>query len=181
MSADVAKFLTGKDATPVLTRLREEPKVETVPGATEAEAPEEGEKAEALAPETKPDGITRIKLRDRAEKNLTDQDLRKLIWERNFFNRKLNPEGDFPNAFVDNGDGTVTDKVTGLMWQKAGSASEMIFDAAAKYTQELNSSRYGGYGDWRLPTMEELCSLLEGTPNQPGKLLDKLFDFTQGG
>ena len=156
------------------------------PGSTDAvrsQAPQEGkstqERVAAIPAETKPVVIERIKLRDRAEKNFSDQDLQKMIKERNFFNRQFNPGGNFPNDFVDNGDGTVTDKVTWLMWQKGGSSSEMIFDAAAKYTQELNSSRYGSYGDWRLPTMEELCSLLEGTPNKNGKFIDNLFDFRQ--
>jgi hypothetical protein len=65
------------------------------------------------------------------------------------------------------------------MWQKGGSLSEMTFDEAVKYTKELNSSRISGYGDWRLPTMEELCSLLEADPNKNGKFIDSLFDSTQ--
>jgi hypothetical protein len=127
----------------------------------------------------KPEVLDRIKLRDKAENNFSDSDLQKMIKERNFFNSRSNPEGDFPNSFVDNGDGTVTDKVTGLMWQKGGSVSEMKFDAATKYVEELNSSRFGGYSDWRLPTMEELCSLLEGTPNSSEKFMDNLFDPAQ--
>ena len=127
----------------------------------------------------KPEVTERIKLRDKAEKNFSDADLQKMIKERNFFNKKFNPEGEFPNSLVDNGDGTVTDKVTGLMWQKAGSPSDMKFDSAVKYVEELNSSRFGGNGDWRLPTMEELCSLLEATPNESGKFMDNLFDPAQ--
>jgi hypothetical protein len=128
----------------------------------------------------KPEVAERIKLRDKAEKNLSDADLQKMIKERNFFNKKFNPEGNFPTSFVDNGDGTITDKVTGLMWQKGGSPSDMKFDAAAKYVEELNSSRLGGYSDWRLPTMEELYSLLEATPNEAGKFMDNLFEPAQG-
>ena len=127
----------------------------------------------------KPEVAERIKLRDKAEKNLSDADLQKMIKERNFFNKKFNTGGNFPNAFVDNGDGTVTDKVTGLMWQKAGSPSDMKFDSAVKYVEELNSSRFGGYGDWRLPTMEELYSLMEETPNENRKFMDNLFDPAQ--
>lgn len=130
--------------------------------------------------ETKPEVTERIKLRAKAEPNFNDQDLQKMLKERHFFNRQYNLEGKFPNAFSDNGDGTVTDKVTGLMWQKAGSPSEMTFNVAGNYVQELNSSRFGGYGDWRLPTMEELCSLLEGTPNKSGKFIDDVFDPVQG-
>jgi len=141
--------------------------------------PVEEPKVAAVPPKTKTEVIERIKLRDRAEKNFSDQDLQKMIRDRNFFNRQYNPGGNFPSAFLDNGDGTITDKVTGLMWQKGGSPSEMTFYAAGKYVQELNSSQFGGYGDWRLPTMEELCSLLEGTPNKSGKFMDNLFDPIQ--
>jgi hypothetical protein len=177
LAASVAKFLTDKDATPNSKRPGEEPKVAAVPPEPPAKPPEEEPNVADVAPEPKPEEvIEKIKLRDKAERNFSDQDLQKMIWKRNFFNRQFNPEGNFPNAFVDNGDGTVTDKVTGLMWQKAGSPSEMTFDAAGKYVGELNSSRLGGYGDWRLPTMEELCSLLERTPNKSGKFIDSLFD-----
>lgn len=136
-------------------------------------------KVASVPPETKPEVIDRIKLRDRAEKNFNDQDLQNMIKERNFFNRQYNPGGSFPNAFVDNGDGTITDKVTGLMWQKGGSPSELPFNEAGKYLEELNLSRFAGYGDWRLPNMEELCSLLEGTPNKSGKFMDNFFDPKQ--
>jgi Protein of unknown function (DUF1566) len=137
------------------------------------------ERVAAVPAGPKPEVTERIKLRDKAEKNFSDADLQKMIKERNFFNKKFNPEGNFPNDLVDNGNGTITDKVTGLVWQKAGSPSEMKFDAAAKYVEELNSGRFGGYSDWRLPTMEELCSLLEANPEQNGKFMDNLFDPTR--
>ena len=151
--------------------------VAVLPGV---KVPVEEPKVAAVPPEAKPEVPERIKLRDKAEKNFSDQDLRNMIKEYNFFNSQLNPGGRFPNAFVDNGDGTITDKVTGLMWQKAGSATDMTFDKALNHVQELNSSRISGYGDWRLPTMEELCSLLEATPNKAGKFIDNLFDPLQG-
>lgn len=176
LSANVAAFLTGKDATPISKRPEEDAEEPPPSPATDSKAPEKEPKAEAGAPEIKPEVMKRFKLRDRPEKNLHEQDIQKMIWERNFFNNQCNPGGSFPNAFVDNGDGTITDKVTGLMWQKAGSPAELAFDAAGKYVQELNSNRFGGHGDWRLPTLEELCSLLEGTQNQSGKFMDKLFD-----
>jgi hypothetical protein len=137
------------------------------------------ERVAAVPAGPKPEVTERIKLRDKAEKNFSDSDLQKMIKERNFFNKKSNPEGNFPNDLVDNGNGTVTDKVTGLVWQKGGSPSDMKFDAATKYVDELNSSRFGGHGDWRLPTMEELYSLMEGTPNNSEKFMDNLFDPAQ--
>ncbi|MCE1197635.1 MAG: DUF1566 domain-containing protein [Marinilabiliales bacterium] len=58
-------------------------------------------------------------------------------------------------SFVDHGDGTVTDGVTGLMWQKQD-GGEMTFDRAAAYVRSL---ALGGYRDWRLPTARELFDI----------------------
>ncbi len=54
---------------------------------------------------------------------------------------------------VDNGDGTVTDLITGLMWVKApfelpGNSDGMRWDEAVTFCSNLN---YAGYDDWRLP------------------------------
>jgi hypothetical protein len=59
-----------------------------------------------------------------------------------------------PN-FIDNGDGTVTDQNTGLMWQKED-GGEMTFENAASYCKSLT---LGGRNDWRLPNSHELFGL----------------------
>jgi len=56
--------------------------------------------------------------------------------------------------FTDNGDGTVTDSSTGLMWQQA-SSSIKTWEQALTYCEGLN---LGGHTDWRLPTIKELKS-----------------------
>ncbi|MDM8522796.1 DUF1566 domain-containing protein [Desulfococcaceae bacterium HSG8] len=45
------------------------------------------------------------------------------------------------------------------MWQQ--SDSRMNFEEAQAYIDDLSSRRFAGYNDWRLPTLEELESLLE--------------------
>lgn len=60
-------------------------------------------------------------------------------------------------SFQDNGDGTVMDLNTGLMWKKDES-TEMNWEEAMKYCQELNLA---GHNDWRLPTIRELGTLLD--------------------
>ena len=60
-----------------------------------------------------------------------------------------------PPAYADDGDGTVTDRVTGLMWQQRD-GGEMTFADAAIYCQSLD---LGGRHDWRLPSTLELFSL----------------------
>ncbi len=70
-----------------------------------------------------------------------------------------------PN-YADNGDGTVTDMVTGLMWvQTCDMDGDGDIDASDKKTsaQSLSgaaSFNLGGYNDWRLPTIKELYSLI---------------------
>jgi hypothetical protein len=63
-----------------------------------------------------------------------------------------------PESYQDNGDGTVTDNTTGLMWQQAVPAQELSWSVAAGYCPSLT---LGGHNDWRLPTVIELMSLLD--------------------
>jgi hypothetical protein len=79
-----------------------------------------------------------------------------------FYDREWNPNGSFDNDFVDNGDGTVTDRVTDLIWQKDGSPKPLTLKRATYYIGSLNDKRFMGYSDWRLPTIEELASLITG-------------------
>jgi formylglycine-generating enzyme required for sulfatase activity len=60
-----------------------------------------------------------------------------------------------PQSFTENGDGTITDNITGLMWQKTD-GGEMIVENAALYCKNLT---LGNYKDWRLPTGLELFSI----------------------
>lgn len=60
-------------------------------------------------------------------------------------------------AFTDNGDGTITDHTTGLMWKKDESG-ELNFKDALAYCRDL---RLGGYDDWRLPNIREIATLID--------------------
>lgn len=68
-----------------------------------------------------------------------------------------NPHYGF-NLLVDNGDGTVTDQATGLMWQKEDSKTGLDWKSAFEYARDLELA---GHSDWRLPTVKELQSLVE--------------------
>jgi len=106
-------------------------------------------------------------------------DIKKMIKKRNFFVKDLNEKGDFPNDFVDNADGTITDRTTGLMWEKGGFSSTLYYWKAEKYVSSLNKEKFLGYDDWRIPTLEELCSLLEQKVNERGQHISSLFKDTQ--
>ena len=62
------------------------------------------------------------------------------------------------NDFVDNGDGTVTDNATGLMWSQMDSGEGMSWEEALAYAE---SSELAGYDDWRLPNIKELQSIAD--------------------
>ena len=59
-------------------------------------------------------------------------------------------------VYIDNGDGTVTDTITGLMWQQRD-GGEMTVENAIIYCDTLT---LGNYSDWRLPDCHELFSIL---------------------
>ena len=65
------------------------------------------------------------------------------------------------NDFEDNGDGTITDKATGLMWERDGSAEGMNWEEALARAQDKNAETHLGHDDWRLPDAKELQSLLD--------------------
>ena len=60
-------------------------------------------------------------------------------------------------SYLDNGNGTVTDLNTGLMWQQALPPEKMSWDSAVA---GADTCGIGGYDDWRLPTIKELYSLI---------------------
>ncbi len=62
------------------------------------------------------------------------------------------------NRFIDNGNGTVTDTSTGFMWEQSLEISRIKWDDARKYASELT---IGGHVDWRLPTIDELLTLID--------------------
>ena len=65
------------------------------------------------------------------------------------------------NDFRDNGDGTVTDRATGLMWQQADSGNCMNWQEALAWVQKKNAENYLGHNDWRLPDAKELQSIVD--------------------
>jgi len=60
--------------------------------------------------------------------------------------------------FRDNGDGTVTDNMTDLQWQREDDGVKRDYKHAERYVRQLN---LGGHRDWHLPEKEELTDLAE--------------------
>ena len=55
---------------------------------------------------------------------------------------------------------TVLDRATGLVWQRQGRRYPATFVGAHRYVEQLNDQNFNGCRDWRLPTVNELLSLL---------------------
>jgi hypothetical protein len=61
-------------------------------------------------------------------------------------------------SYADNGDGTVTDNVTGLMWQQTVPTGTYTWAQALAYCPTLTLANHG---DWRLPSRIELVSIVD--------------------
>jgi hypothetical protein len=64
------------------------------------------------------------------------------------------------NDFTDNGDGTVSDNATGLMWQQNDDGNTRDWEDALSYSENLT---LGEHSDWRLPNAKELQSIVDYT------------------
>jgi hypothetical protein len=86
------------------------------------------------------------------------------------------------NHLRDTGDGTVSDRATGLMWSKAGSGRGMSWPDALAWVAQKNSESFLGHDDWRLPNAKELQSLVDYT-RAPGvtdsAAIDPVFETTR--
>jgi hypothetical protein len=68
------------------------------------------------------------------------------------------------NRFIDNGDGTITDQLTQLMWQKNPPSTTQTWEQALSTAQALSLA---GYDDWRLPNIKELYSIHDAGRTNP--------------
>ncbi|CAN2042378.1 hypothetical protein GMMP15_790006 [Candidatus Magnetomoraceae bacterium gMMP-15] len=109
----------------------------------------------------------------------TDDDAKDMLKKYNFYDARRNKNGSFKNNFKDNGNYTITDRATGLMWQKAGSPDMMPWSEVHEYIKKLNQKKYAGYSDWRLPSLEEVSSLIKPHKTN-GVYIDPIFSEKQG-
>ena len=82
-----------------------------------------------------------------------------------FYGQDATYTGNAP-SYTDNGDGTITDNVTGLMWVKS---PDMDGDGDIDYSDKMSyyeaiaaadTFSLAGYSDWRLPSIKEMYSLI---------------------
>ena len=85
------------------------------------------------------------------------------------------------NSFVDNGNGTITDNATSLMWGQNDSGTGLNWEEALAWVETQNTAAYLGYVDWRLPNAKELQSIVDysRSPDTTGSAaIDPLFNIT---
>jgi hypothetical protein len=97
---------------------------------------------------------------------LASADVRAFIVRYGFFSAVSNPAGtgiahDYRQEIREERT-VVADRATGLLWDQSGSGRIVQGgrSGAEGYVQDLNATRAGGAGDWRLPTLEEAFSLM---------------------
>jgi hypothetical protein len=101
--------------------------------------------------------------------------------EKTFFMRCVQGAAYGVNDFVDNDDGTITDRATGLVWSKGDSAQGLNWQDALAWVQTKNAESYLGYNDWRLPNAKELQSVVDYTRSPDttqSAAIDPLFTCT---
>ncbi len=65
--------------------------------------------------------------------------------------------------YIDNGDGTISDTKTDLMWKQNDSYNDLKkflnYGRAKKYMQKTNEDSFAGHSDWRIPSKKEAQTL----------------------
>ena len=110
---------------------------------------------------------------------ISEAEIGRLVVQGNFFESRYNPAGFFQNSLVPGYDQrTAIDLRTNITWQLGGSDHSSIRKLGG-WIEELNRTRFGGHHDWRLPTIDEVLSLLEPEKNANGLHIDSCFSATQ--
>ncbi len=74
--------------------------------------------------------------------------------------------------YTDLGNAVVRDNVTRLEWQQVTAPGTYTWQAAINYCNNLT---LGGHGDWRLPTIKELATLVDSSISYPGPTINTTY------
>ena len=87
-----------------------------------------------------------------------------------FYGQDATYLGNIP-SYTNNGDGTISDNISGLIWQQDMGAKISYTNAFIK----ADTLTLGGFSDWRVPTLKELYSLILFTGRVNGEIAIKRF------
>ena len=128
------------------------------------------------------DFIISTKLRS-APTILEDDEVKSMLVEKDYFDCEWNVNGKgMENHFqpiTRDGNDLIYDGYTNLTWQREGSKEHIVLEDALQYIGKLNTDRFGGYIDWRFPTLEEAMSILKPVKNDRGLFIDPMFSPVQ--
>lgn len=91
----------------------------------------------------------------------------------------MRPKHFTPNNFDIKSNDLVHDRKTGLIWQVSGTRFPVTHSMAKDYIIALNLEKFGGVDKWRLPTINELLTLVTETPEGEGYCIETVFDTSQ--
>jgi len=104
---------------------------------------------------------------------------RAMVAQRNFFHAGWNAAGTAAPLELERQvfgtDIVVKETRYRLMWQQRASPQPLDRNGAQHYVQQLNAQRFAGYGDWRVPTLEEVMGLM-GSASAEDCRLHLIFD-----
>ena len=80
-------------------------------------------------------------------------------------------ESQASDRFVVQGEETVVDSKTGLMWAIGDNGADISWQEAEAY---CNNFKGGGHTDWRLPTLNELYTIFDANPDKRFKTFDPI-------
>ena len=124
-----------------------------------------------------------LTLRSQASSNLPEDKVKAMLKQHDFFDTNQHKEGKgLAHLYLPSereGEKLVIDYATGLTWQQAGSSNSMVYSDVEKYVRELNTKRFAGYEDWRLPSLEEAMSLMEREKRSGDLYIAPVFGRTQ--
>lgn len=118
-----------------------------------------------------------ILLRDTALKTFSVSAVKIMIRKYNYFCNNSKYTAKWANTkgkghprklAVVNKKNTVVDSLTQLMWQRDGSGKKLFIKQIQSYVDKMNSKKYKGYSNWRIPTLEEAMTTV--SPAKKGAL-----------
>lgn len=124
--------------------------------------------------------VTPLQLRVQPINDLSEDDVKDMLMKYDFPDQRVYSKGKGIHHLYEpkgiNDHQVVIDRTTGLMWQQSNSSKKMHFKEAPDYIAKLNLKKFAGFDDWRLPTLEELMSLMEPAKIENGRYIDSFFD-----